>query len=484
MREVDGELVLLNPASGRYYGLDRVGLAMWEALAAGDSVGDGPRPAARALRRGAPRLDQDLERLIGELEARGARGCRSRLTCAGLAAMRPADVAADRPRRCASCCAPAGSARDRSSRGRWPSGHPPARDGRRATRCAWPARCAAPGRLFPGGRQLPGAEPRAGPHAAPARAPRRGAHRRKAGGRRAGGARLGRVRGRRPAGGGPRGVLHPEPGRPAARALRRRGDRDRARAARRPARAGRRATLRLDLADGPRERGLGAARGGDQGRRLAAVGPERARRRVPASARRQLRDRARPLARARDAASRARGAARGRGAGLPGQRPGPRRGPARAGGAARQRRGHRGGGRGLRGPQRRGQEHRRGLAGRSRGRSWWPRTCWCWSRPETGSWPCRAAARSSSTASGVLEGAGADPVPRSPHKGWARAAAAAEPVPLRALFLLERDAGGPGAGAGAGQRRLRRAAGPRHRRRASCAPRRWAGRSRPTRPTW
>jgi hypothetical protein len=45
--------------------------------------------------------------------------------------------------------------------------------------------------------------------------------------------------------------------------------------------------------------------------------------------------------------------------------------------------------------------------------------------------------------SGPLDGAGDEPVPRSPHKGWARAAAAAEPVPLRALFLLERDADGP-----------------------------------------
>ena len=45
--------------------------------------------------------------------------------------------------------------------------------------------------------------------------------------------------------------------------------------------------------------------------------------------------------------------------------------------------------------------------------------------------------------SGPLQGAGAEPVPRSPHKGWARAAAAADAVPLRALFLLERDAEGP-----------------------------------------
>ena len=71
VREVDGELVLLNPDSGRYYGLDRVGLAMWEELSSGE-------PAATAHTRLLTRFDVepdrlagDLERLIGELEAEG-----------------------------------------------------------------------------------------------------------------------------------------------------------------------------------------------------------------------------------------------------------------------------------------------------------------------------------------------------------------------------------------------------------------------------
>ena len=85
--------------------------------------------------------------------------------------------------------------------------------------------------------------------------------------------------------------------------------------------------------------------------------------------------------------------------------------------------------------------------------------------------------------SGSLEGAGADPVPRSPHKGWAQAAAAAEAVPLRALFLLERDAAGPGLepvrGSAAFAALLATSPSP-----ASCAPRRWAARCRPTRPSW
>ncbi|MDQ3648510.1 MAG: PqqD family protein [Actinomycetota bacterium] len=70
-REVDGELVLLHPQSGRYYGLDRVGLAMWEALGEGGSVA-----AARARLLGRfdvepGRLDADLQRLVGELEREG-----------------------------------------------------------------------------------------------------------------------------------------------------------------------------------------------------------------------------------------------------------------------------------------------------------------------------------------------------------------------------------------------------------------------------
>jgi len=71
VREVDGELVLLNPASGRYYGLDRVGLAMWEELSTNDSA---EAARARLLERfdvEPERLAEDLDRLVGELEAEG-----------------------------------------------------------------------------------------------------------------------------------------------------------------------------------------------------------------------------------------------------------------------------------------------------------------------------------------------------------------------------------------------------------------------------
>ena len=63
--------MLLNPTSGRYYGLDRVGLAMWEALAAGESVETARDQLLERFDVDAPRLEQDLERLIGELEREG-----------------------------------------------------------------------------------------------------------------------------------------------------------------------------------------------------------------------------------------------------------------------------------------------------------------------------------------------------------------------------------------------------------------------------
>jgi hypothetical protein len=71
VREVDGELVLLHPGSGRYYGLDRVGLAMWEQLSSGAPAGTAH---ARLLERfdvEPDRLAEDIERLISEMEAEG-----------------------------------------------------------------------------------------------------------------------------------------------------------------------------------------------------------------------------------------------------------------------------------------------------------------------------------------------------------------------------------------------------------------------------
>ena len=71
VREVDGELVLLNPTSGRYYGLDRVGLAMWETLAAGASVDAARDQLLERFDVESARLEQDLQRLIAELEREG-----------------------------------------------------------------------------------------------------------------------------------------------------------------------------------------------------------------------------------------------------------------------------------------------------------------------------------------------------------------------------------------------------------------------------
>ena len=71
VREVDGELVLLNPDSGRYYGLDRVGLAMWEELSSGAPAGAAHGRLLERFDVEPERLAADLERLIGELEAEG-----------------------------------------------------------------------------------------------------------------------------------------------------------------------------------------------------------------------------------------------------------------------------------------------------------------------------------------------------------------------------------------------------------------------------
>ena len=69
--EVDGELVLLEPDSGRYFGLNALGVAVWEELAAAD------QPAAvveRLLARfevDRATLEADVAQLIAELERAG-----------------------------------------------------------------------------------------------------------------------------------------------------------------------------------------------------------------------------------------------------------------------------------------------------------------------------------------------------------------------------------------------------------------------------
>jgi hypothetical protein len=70
-REIDGESVLLDLASGEYYGLNEVGTRIWSLFVAGA----GPAQVLSGLRREYEAdeavLRRDLLELLGELQARG-----------------------------------------------------------------------------------------------------------------------------------------------------------------------------------------------------------------------------------------------------------------------------------------------------------------------------------------------------------------------------------------------------------------------------
>lgn len=70
-RELDGEAVLLDLASGRYFGLNPTGRRIWELLAPGtslESVLDRLEAEFEAPR---AELEADLVMLVGRLEAAG-----------------------------------------------------------------------------------------------------------------------------------------------------------------------------------------------------------------------------------------------------------------------------------------------------------------------------------------------------------------------------------------------------------------------------
>ena len=70
-RDVEGEAVLLNTETGKYYGLDEVGTRMWTLLAEHGQVG----PACRALldeyEVAEEQLERDLFDLVDELAVHG-----------------------------------------------------------------------------------------------------------------------------------------------------------------------------------------------------------------------------------------------------------------------------------------------------------------------------------------------------------------------------------------------------------------------------
>jgi hypothetical protein len=71
VQELQGESVLLNVRSGRYFGLDEVGTRMWAALTSAESL----RAACEALEGEydveRERLERDVRALVGKLVEHG-----------------------------------------------------------------------------------------------------------------------------------------------------------------------------------------------------------------------------------------------------------------------------------------------------------------------------------------------------------------------------------------------------------------------------
>jgi hypothetical protein len=70
-RELDGEAVLLDFASGRYFGLNAVGTRVWTLLAAGKSVDAAIDAVVHEFDASEDQVARDVEELVTELLSRG-----------------------------------------------------------------------------------------------------------------------------------------------------------------------------------------------------------------------------------------------------------------------------------------------------------------------------------------------------------------------------------------------------------------------------
>ncbi len=70
-RILDGEAVLLDLASGTYFGLNEVGSEIWKILGAGATVGETINQIVAQFEVDAGTARRDLEELLGELRSRG-----------------------------------------------------------------------------------------------------------------------------------------------------------------------------------------------------------------------------------------------------------------------------------------------------------------------------------------------------------------------------------------------------------------------------
>ena len=71
VRALDGEAVLLDMASGKYFGLNEVGSRVWELIEKGEPVGTIRAAIVREFEVDDARAGEDLAALVTELEARG-----------------------------------------------------------------------------------------------------------------------------------------------------------------------------------------------------------------------------------------------------------------------------------------------------------------------------------------------------------------------------------------------------------------------------
>jgi len=68
---IEGESVLLNLKSESYFGLDRVGTRMWDALTSADSIRGAYETLLNEYDVSADKLKEDLSELVGKLVAKG-----------------------------------------------------------------------------------------------------------------------------------------------------------------------------------------------------------------------------------------------------------------------------------------------------------------------------------------------------------------------------------------------------------------------------
>lgn len=70
-RDLEGEAVILDLASGRYFGLNAVGTRIWTLLDAGTPIEEIVQAIAEEYDADAEQIDRDVKALIEDLSSRG-----------------------------------------------------------------------------------------------------------------------------------------------------------------------------------------------------------------------------------------------------------------------------------------------------------------------------------------------------------------------------------------------------------------------------